>query len=49
MIPKHYKKKNMWDIVSNKVSDWAEEKLLQDDSYFINKYGEGWESKKERQ
>ena len=49
MIPKHYKKKNMWDVVSNKVSDWAEEKLLQDDSYFINKYGEGWESKKERQ
>tara|TARA_R100001530_G_C4276055_1_gene144313 strand:+ start:48 stop:824 length:777 start_codon:yes stop_codon:yes gene_type:complete len=49
IIPNYSKKKSMWESVSNKVSDWAEEKLLEDDSFFIDKYGKDWRSKKERQ
>ena len=39
--------KSYWDSISTKAGDFLEDKLMNPDEYFVNKYGDKWESKRD--
>ena len=39
--------KSYWDSLSDKVGDVLEDKFMQPDKFFVDKYGDEWESKRE--
>ena len=39
--------KSYWDSLSTKVGDFLEDKLMHSDEYFIEKYGDEWESNRD--
>ena len=39
--------KSYWDSLSTKVGDFLEDKFMQPDEWFVDKYGDKWESNRD--
>ena len=48
-IPEQKRPSIDWDSLSEKIGDFIVDKFSMPDKYFVDKYGEEWESKRDKQ